>query len=154
MRPGTWGLRTGDLYKHYTDITHGHSPLTIGRTQLTQNTRPGPSPPPGNSVLCIQLHFADCRLELQHKYENGMICLFSRPSNRTTIRYLECKRKVSSCCLTCCYLLFIVVRVGDNVPESPEPEPEPGTGGRGRPGRATEAWLCLAEAVSSDHNIE
>lgn len=86
VRPGTWGLRTGDLYKHYTDITHGHSPLTIGRTQLTQNTRPGPSPPPGSSVLCIQLHFADCRLELQHKYEKSMICLFSRSSNRTTIR--------------------------------------------------------------------
>lgn len=55
LGPGDWGL--GDLYKHYTDITHGHSghnragPV-LPSSPKTPGLSPQSSPPP---VLCIQL---------------------------------------------------------------------------------------------------
>ena len=53
--------------------------------------------------------------------------------------------KVSSCCLTCCYLLFIVVRAGvETMCQSlgASPEPEPGTGGWHRGGLAGSGEAC------------
>ena len=142
MRPGTWGLGT------FTNITQTlHTLLTIGRALSWVPAALHPK----HQALCIRLSYADCLLELQgqkkfalkHSLEPNLVPLI----NLSTVHKRERDRKVSSCCLTCCYLLFIVVRGVETMCQSLRvgASPEPGPGGRPRPG-----WV--RRGLASDDN--